>query len=229
MDAGRPFPVRAVGDPALPVDAAGPGVPGHAPAGGVPARPDDRGHTRGHGRRHGAGVAICLLPGPGRRRLHDRPRDPALHRRRNPARLAAFPDRRALGRRCRGGARLAADALAGPARHDRDLGIGARCRLGNGADGRCLRRRRPPRCVHAVSARGLRHHHRDAGLADLGQRIGRIAAGCRLVSAGCLAAFAGNRHRGLGRRAACLPPGYSRRDRCWCLSSSVCCCRMREA
>ena len=61
--------------------------------------------------------------------------------------------------------------LDNPAGLDRRVGLRARRRDGDGADGRCVRRRCPPRRLHAVSAR--RHGH-------AGRRLRRAAMGRHL-------------------------------------------------
>ena len=80
--------------------------------------------------------------------------------------LAAVHRCRRRGDRGEQCARLAAHALARAAGHHRRMGFVARRGLGDDADGGSLRRRHPPRCLHAVSARAVRrsggHDRRQA-------------------------------------------------------------------
>ena len=79
--------------------------------------------------------------------------------------------------------RLPDQPLEGAAGHHRRLGLDARGGERHGADGRCLRRRRAPRRLHAISARHLRLDRRGGDRAALGRHVGRRRAGDGLVPA----------------------------------------------
>ena len=167
-----------------------------APARGADARVAGRGRGADRRGRRGPGSAAPLPGRPGDRRLPDRAGHSPLDDEGNGARLADLPRRRSVGDRRQRRARLAARPPARSSRNDRGMG-----RLpGRGdrhdADGRGLRRRRPPCRPHAIPAGGHGRRRGDPGRERLDGDDAACGGAGRLVSAGRLAVAGRNRRAG---------------------------------
>ena len=129
-------------------------------------------------RRHGARAQRTVHCRTGARSAVSSPAPISSRRSSRLLRRMAAVSRRGRGHRCgQQLPRLVHLAAQGPAGHDRRLGLGAGSGHRHGADGRCLRRRRAPRRLHAISARHPGFGRGRRGRAPVGRHLRRRAGG----------------------------------------------------
>ncbi len=191
-----PFPCRrAMGLPARPLHRLRGGSGGAARVGSPADRAHDRRRDRGFDDRTHPRPRHDLRGDAGDHRVHDRARHAGIHRGRSGDAMARVWARRPVHHRHGRSRRVAAGTLAGAAGDERDLGFRPGWRRIDDAVGRSLRRRRPPRGLHAISARAVRD---ERGLARC-EHGGEPTSGSRdrLVPPGRLVVLRGHAGRGL--------------------------------
>ena len=211
-----PFPCRrAMGLPARPLHRLRGGSRGAARVGGPADRSHDRRRDRGVDDRTHPRPRYDLRGDAGDHRMHDRARHAGVHRGRSGDAMARVRARRHVHHRHGRSRRVAAGTLAGAAGDERDLGFRPGRRRIDDAVGRSLRRRRPPRGLHAVSARDVRD---ERGLAR-GEHRRAATSGSRdrLVSSGRLVVL--RRYAGRGLAGCDFREGLPHPRRCGALAA----------